>query len=116
VRARRWLGEPDGDADYAAVHRQVANSDARPLGDLLKRTATALFLGRGLRQAGFEGGELVETALLTHLQSCSCNAYEISEHVQAAGKQVSKSMCRLVSVSTIHDPYNAHFEITYIQY
>lgn len=91
VRARHWLSQPDGDADYAAVHRQVANSEARPLGDLLKRTATALFLGRGLRAAGFEGaGEQVDAALLRHLQSCSCNAYEISEHVEVAAKKVGK--------------------------
>lgn len=88
VRARRWLTQPDGDAAYAAVHRQVANSEARPQGDLLKRTATALFLGRGLRKAGFEGGPEVEAALLRHLQSCSCNAYDISEHVETVGQKV----------------------------
>ncbi|CAB3374725.1 Hypothetical predicted protein [Cloeon dipterum] len=85
LRAREHLARPPDDATFARVHQQVGNSDARPVGDLVKRTAAALFLAQGLRDAGLTAqGCLLEVAMLRHLQSCSCNAYEISETVQPA--------------------------------
>jgi len=90
VRGGAHLAAPERDPHLARVHQQVTNSEARPLGDLLKRTATALFLAKGLSQAGFSGeGRQVETALLHHLQSCSCNAYEISEHAEEIGQVIN---------------------------
>ncbi|XP_059491004.1 SET and MYND domain-containing protein 4-like [Neocloeon triangulifer] len=87
VRARDHLLDPLADPCFAPVHQQVSNSGARPVGDLVKRTATALFLAQGLRDGGLVAdNRLVEAALLRHLQSCSCNAYEISEYVDSAVK------------------------------
>ncbi|KAK7870404.1 hypothetical protein R5R35_003740 [Gryllus longicercus] len=66
---------------YSSVLGQIANSECRPPGDFLKRTATAVFLARCLRDAvaSPEQERQLAAAILRHLQSCSCNAYQISE-------------------------------------
>ena len=67
---------------YPAVHSQVTNTADRPMGDVIKRCAVALYLTACLERAGAvrQSGTLQTAALaLRHLQSCSCNAYEITE-------------------------------------
>ena len=67
---------------YPAVYSQVPNTADRPMGDIIKRCAVALYLTACLERAGtvMEPGRLRAAALaLRHLQSCSCNAYEITE-------------------------------------
>ncbi|KAF0300345.1 SET and MYND domain-containing protein 4 [Amphibalanus amphitrite] len=67
---------------YEAVHSQVTNTADRPMGDVIKRCAVALYLTACLQRAGVGSAErrVAAAALaLRHLQSCSCNAYEITE-------------------------------------
>lgn len=75
--------------DYGAVYGQVANTAERPMGDVVKRTAVALYLTACLEQASVcPAADRVAIAALAlrHLQSCSCNAYEITElHAAASG-------------------------------
>jgi hypothetical protein len=73
--------------DYASVYGQVTNSSSRTPADLLKRTTSAFFLMRCFRHVSPETVNEVEmtTTLLRHLQSCSCNAYEVTEQLVTAG-------------------------------
>ncbi len=80
---------------------KVTHEEDRNPGDAFKRTATALYLTHHLRLAGFfksvelknDGDnfylnpevEAVVYLMLRHLQSCSCNAYEIAELVRGFG-------------------------------
>jgi len=73
--------------DYASVYGQVTNSSFRTPADLLKRATTALFLMRCFRHVSTETVDEVEmtTILLRHLQSCSCNAYQVTEQLVIGG-------------------------------
>jgi hypothetical protein len=73
--------------DYAAVYGQVTNSSSRTPADLLKRATSALFLMRCFRHVSSETFDEVEmtTILLRHLQSCSCNAYQVTEQLVTDG-------------------------------
>lgn len=81
---------------YGPVFAQVTHSESRTPADLLKRSLTAAFLtacleaslgvdaadGRdvdGPATLSEEQAVLLTAAFLHHLQSCSCNAYQISE-------------------------------------
>ena len=82
------------DNDYLGVFRQEDNRDSRTVGDHLKRNATALLLTRCLQLSGWfpehlrgdltSSEELLSVAALLckHIQSCSCNAYEINEFIR----------------------------------
>jgi hypothetical protein len=78
------LSQPKSDYFYNKAYLQEANTPKRPVGDLIKRTMTAIFLEKCLERTGFctpVHCVLVAAALLRHSQSCSCNAYEITEYV-----------------------------------
>lgn len=89
--------------DYSTVFWQESHSNERLTEDLLKRTVTSIFLLRCLQKVGFlpsplsitedpsEEELLVGSALLRHLQSCSCNAYEITETLTGGGRGVRHS-------------------------
>jgi hypothetical protein len=68
---------------YASVYGQVTNSRSRTPADLLKRTTSAFFLMHCLRHVAPRIVNEVEmtTVLLRHLQSCSCNAYQVTEQL-----------------------------------
>nr|CAD7416111.1 unnamed protein product [Timema poppensis] len=72
---------------YVSVYNQVTNTDRRTASDLLKRTVTACFLLRCLQSVVGDNKDeiLVGSRLLTHLQSCACNAYQISEQIVPQG-------------------------------
>lgn len=74
---------------YSSVYGQVTNVSSRPPGDLLKRAVTAVFMARCIRScvANTEQERTVAAALLHHLQSCSCNAYQVAEH-QVSGSDL----------------------------
>lgn len=73
--------------DYASVYGQVTNSCSRTPADLLKRTTSAFFLMRCFSHIAPNTVNEVEmtTTLLRHLQSCSCNAYQITEQILIDG-------------------------------
>lgn len=73
--------------DYASVYGQVTNSHRRSAADMLKRATTAFFLMRCLRHVAQEMVNELEmtTFLLRHLQSCSCNAYQVTEQILTDG-------------------------------
>jgi Proteins containing SET domain len=73
--------------DYASVYGQVTNSSSRTPADLLKRATTALFLMRCFQHVSLERFDDVEMTkiLLRHLQSCSCNAYQVTEQLVIDG-------------------------------
>ena len=73
--------------DYASVYGQVTNSCSRTPADLLKRTTSAFFLMSCFRHVSPEKVNEVELTaiLLRHLQSCSCNAYQLTEQVVPDG-------------------------------
>ena len=73
--------------DYASVYSQVTNSSFRTPADLLKRATSALFLMRCFRHVSTETFNEVEmtTILLRHIQSCSCNAYQVTEQLVSDG-------------------------------
>lgn len=66
---------------------QVTHSESRTPADLLKRSLTAGYLTccleESLQRVGLslrpEHGVVLTAAFLRHLQSCSCNAYQVSE-------------------------------------
>lgn len=79
--------------DYLSVWKQEANIEERPTGDHLKRCVTALILIRCLQLTEWFPPELCEdfaasevldvcSVLVTHIQACACNAYEINEFVK----------------------------------
>ena len=73
--------------NYLCTFYQITNHCKRSFGDLFKRSLSAVYLTKCLLAAGyFNPGEpsendlkFVASLMLRHLQSCSCNAYEISE-------------------------------------
>ena len=73
--------------DYLPTFSLVSNSSKRSFGDLFKRSLSAVYISLSLKAAGFFGTKSVEqkdllwvsSLALRHLQSSSCNAYEISE-------------------------------------
>ena len=83
-----------GAQDYLGVYKQEANTGARSVGDHLKRNSTALLLTRCLQVSGWfpehlrgdltSSEEFLSVAALVcrHIQSCSCNAYEINEFIR----------------------------------
>ena len=81
------------DNDYLGVYRQEDNREARTVGDHLKRNVTALLLTRCLQLSGWFPEHLredinceqvvgVAAIVCKHIQSCSCNAYEINEFIR----------------------------------
>lgn len=79
-------------SNYTSVFAQTPNTDHRLGGDLLKRCFSAILLTICLRLTGYfksedidsesnlnETEELIASLLLRHLQSTSCNAYEINK-------------------------------------
>ena len=86
--------EPEyADDDYVGVFRQEDNMMARSVGDHLKRNVTALLLTRCLQLAGWFPEHLqsvmdddkvihVAAVISKHIQSCSCNAYEVNEFIR----------------------------------
>nr|CAD7453148.1 unnamed protein product [Timema tahoe] len=72
---------------YSSVYHQVTNTNRRSASDLFKRTVTACFLLRCLQSVVGDSKDemLVGSRLLTHLQSCACNAYQISEQIVPQG-------------------------------
>ena len=87
----------------------VTNEGSREAGELFKRCFVAFFLVEHLRAAGFwdnsppechsppdffqreEVLSVVELAL-RHLQSCSCNAYEIGEMIEVCVQQLQATL------------------------
>ncbi|KAK7082422.1 hypothetical protein SK128_013921 [Halocaridina rubra] len=73
--------------DYKTILHMASNSSKRTFGDIFKRAITAYFVTQCLKVSGYFGtpentqeDELfVASLVLRHLQSSSCNAYEISE-------------------------------------
>ncbi|KAE8736990.1 hypothetical protein FOCC_FOCC017550, partial [Frankliniella occidentalis] len=82
-RRRNKGGHLDG---YGPVFAQVTHSEARTPADLLKRAVTSAYLTCCLEAVLPDGvlpedeAQLLTAAFLRHLQSCSCNAYQVSEH------------------------------------
>lgn len=85
--------------DYKTILHLTANSNKRTFGDLFKRSITAVYMVHCLKISGFFGQEevkeedmmFVASLLLRHLQSASCNAYEIGElHVGPEGMLTAK--------------------------
>ncbi|XP_046406164.1 SET and MYND domain-containing protein 4-like [Ischnura elegans] len=87
--------------DYQSVYWQESHSSDRTADDLLKKSLMCAFLLRCLQKSGFlartspgetvgprEDEILVGSALLRHLQSCACNAYEITETLIGGGRGV----------------------------
>ncbi|PSN48982.1 hypothetical protein C0J52_03858 [Blattella germanica] len=75
--------QPFRSDDYVTVWGQVTHAISRTPADVLKRTASAIFLASLLRHVTPQEIDLVTTSalMLHHLQSCSCNAYQITEQV-----------------------------------
>merc|ERR1719483_1635459 len=85
--------------DYLSVYNQEGNIDLRPVGDHLKRCVTGLILARCLQISGWFPQELskdleseevlkITNILVMHIQSCSCNAYEVNEFVKKGSSMV----------------------------
>lgn len=82
---------------------KVDHEDQRDPGDAFKRAAIGLYLAHHLKLAGFFPPDLADnsfnakneavakvvTLMVHHLQSCSCNAYEIDEFVRDSGGQTA---------------------------
>ena len=94
-------------------HFQVTHEEQRDPGDAFKRAVIGFYLAHHLRLAGFfsvaETFEFsvkntslvtVVTLILRHLQSCSCNAYEIDEfvHHSKSGKTLKNSVERVLHI------------------
>ena len=104
--------------DYCSVFDQVTNEEFREPGDLFKRNFMAFYLVNRLRIIGFlpdqkpffqpENSEAVTLIGLAirHLQSCSCNAYEIGEmrHGRSGDEnlQLGGAVYATVSLSNHH--------------
>merc|ERR1719348_1763668 len=81
------------DNDYMSVYKQETNMNERPVGDHLKRCVTGLILARCLQISKWFPEDLrnslssekviaMSSILVKHIQSCSCNAYEINEFLR----------------------------------
>jgi len=79
--------------DYISVFKQEDNMNVRPIGDHLKRCVTGLILTRCLQISKWFPEHLrndlsskevltIANILVKHIQSCSCNAYEINEFIK----------------------------------
>lgn len=85
--------------DYLTAFNLVSNASKRTFGDHFKRALSAVYLVQCLLTAGFfqpvkpteEELQFVGALVLRHLQSCSCNAYEISEMQHKGDIQDNKS-------------------------
>ena len=73
--------------DYATVWGQVTNTISRTPADLLKRATNAIFLASLILFVAPKETDIVtlSTVLLRHLQSCSCNAYQITQQILPKG-------------------------------
>ncbi|KAJ9595616.1 hypothetical protein L9F63_013192, partial [Diploptera punctata] len=73
--------------NYNTVWGQVTHSIARTPADMLKRTISAIFLTSLLQHViSVKTDEVtMSMVMLRHLQSCSCNAYQITEHIVPEG-------------------------------
>jgi len=85
--------------DYISVFKQEANIDIRPIGDHLKRCVTGLILTRCLQisewfpedlrnDLGSEKVISIAAIIVRHIQSGSCNAYEINEFIRKGSSMV----------------------------
>merc|ERR1712013_703539 len=85
--------------DYISVFKQEDNRDVRPIGDHLKRCVTGLILTRCLQISGWFPEDLrnnlgaekviaIASILVRHIQSGSCNAYEINEFIRKGSSMV----------------------------
>uniref|UniRef100_A0A2P2I4E0 SET and MYND domain-containing protein DDB_G0284059-like n=1 Tax=Hirondellea gigas TaxID=1518452 RepID=A0A2P2I4E0_9CRUS len=81
----RWEGHYSP-TDYLTTLYLVTNASKRSFGDHFKRALSAVYISQCLAAAGFFGSnpgaddiKFAATLAVRHLQSCSCNAYEISE-------------------------------------
>jgi len=92
--------------DYLSVYKQEANIEQRPIGDHLKRCVTALILTRCLQLSDWFPSELchdlgesevldVCEILVTHIQACACNAYEINEFVKKGHSMIDSESIQL---------------------
>jgi len=88
------------EGDYLSAYHQIDNAGERPTGDHLKRGFTALLLARCLQLSEWFPQDLrtdlvseefiyIASLLLKHIQSCSCNAYEISELAVKGGSMIN---------------------------
>ncbi len=94
--------------DYSSVFCQITHEENRSCGDNFRRLMTAIYFAMVLYSLNFfpEASEIVtesltrnqadivatSIALVRHLQSCSCNAYEISELVNNDKERVSNEL------------------------
>ena len=87
--------------DYLSVYLQESNEHLRDVGDTFRRCVTALYLAQYLRLAHFfpkkedikklgafftsSNEDLIKicSVIVRHIQSCSCNAYEINELIES---------------------------------
>lgn len=85
--------------DYISVFKQEDNMSVRPIGDHLKRCVTGLILTRCLQISGWFPEDLrndlsaekvitIANIIVRHIQSCSCNAYEINEFIRKGSSMV----------------------------
>ena len=86
----------------------MTHEELRDPGDAFKRSCIAIYMTHHLNLAGFfpkyetpffdvKNGNVVTiiTLVLRHLQSCSCNAYEINEFVHFANREVGDQSVEL---------------------
>eukprot|EP00092_Neocalanus_flemingeri_P009559 GFUD01010288.1.p1 GENE.GFUD01010288.1~~GFUD01010288.1.p1 ORF type:complete len:573 (+),score=99.99 GFUD01010288.1:78-1796(+) len=85
--------------DYISVFKQEDNMGVRPIGDHLKRCVTGLILTRCLQISEWFPENLrndlnskevlvIANIIVRHIQSCSCNAYEINEFIRKGSSMV----------------------------
>lgn len=95
-----WEGQYSS-TNYLSTFYLVSNSSKRTFGDLFKRSLSAVYITHLLMISGFFGSlqhppnledqQFVATLAMRHMQSCSCNAYEISEmQIKEKGKNVAE--------------------------
>jgi len=92
--------------DYLSVFEQVPNTHKRSPGDLLKRSVMGILLTRCLQltdwfpphlRSDIELPEVlrINELIVRHIQSCSCNAYEINEYVKRPNSMVDSQSIEL---------------------
>ena len=93
----QWNGSYSS-KDYNPVFHLVTNDDKRSFGDIFKRSLAAVYLTKCLQIIKYFDEDSTEddflfvaSLVLRHLQSSSCNAYEISEYETASEGEVPNS-------------------------
>ena len=84
--------------DYKTVFGLVTNDNKRSFGDLFKRSLASVYISKCLELMNYFGDVLTDenklfvgSLILRHIQSCSCNAYEISENDPGKDNNVPQS-------------------------